>query len=95
MPLEKRRRGGRAKVSCRRGDGSRGPGGGAALTKRRLLHPMRGERVMDSEICTWVDLVILLNVMRHSEVGGERSCEIVGSLGKSDLSKEMSDFLEA
>lgn len=75
--------------------GPGGPVGGAALTKRRLLHPMRGKRLMDLEICTWVDLVILLNLMRHSEVGGERSCEIVSSLGKSDLSKEMSDFLEA
>lgn len=50
--------------------------GGAALTKRRLLHPMKGKRVMDPDICTWVDSVVLLEVMRHSEVGGERSYEV-------------------
>lgn len=67
--------------------GTRGRGCPYKEAKRRPLHPMGGKRVTDSEICTRVDLVILLKVMRLSEVGGERSCGIVSSMRKSDLSK--------
>lgn len=51
---------------------------------------MKGKTAfVDSVKCKWIDLVILLSVVRISETGGEKSCEIASSMGKSELFKKM------